>query len=86
MWLLARILPLLVGDFLDEEEDQHWQLYLQLMDIIDLIFCPKASHDHAAYVATLIGDHHSTFCQLYSGRSIIPKMHYMVHMPKLMIK
>ena len=46
----------------------------------------KTSHDHAAYVATLIGDHHSTFCQLYSGRSIIPKMHFMVHMPKLMIK
>ena len=41
MWFLARILPLLVGDFVDEEEDQHWHLYLQLMDITDLIFCAK---------------------------------------------
>lgn len=86
MWLLARILPLLVGDYVDEEEDQHWQLYLQMMNIVDLIFCPKTSHDHAAYISTLISDHHSTFSQLYDGRSIIPKMHFMVHMPKLMIR
>lgn len=85
MWLLARILPLLVGDFVDED-DKHWQLYLQLMDIVDLIFCPKTSHDHASYVASLISDHHSVFCELYSGKTIIPKMHFMVHMPKLMIK
>ena len=86
MWLLARILPLLVGDYADEEEDQHWQLYLQMMDIVDLIFCLKTSHDHAAYISTLISDHHSTLCQLYDGWSIIPKMHFMVHMPKLMIR
>lgn len=86
MWLLARILPLLVGDFVVEEEDERWHLYLQLMEIVDLMFCPKTSHDHAAYVATLISDHHSTFCKLYSYRNIIPKMHFMVHMPKLMIK
>ena len=86
MWLLARILPLLVGDFVVEEEDEYWQLYLQLMEIVDLIFSPKTSHDHAAYIATLISDHHSTFCQLYSGRSIILKMHFMVYMPRLMIK
>lgn len=85
MWLLARILPLLVGDFVDED-DEHWKLYLQLMDIVDLIFCPKTSHEHAAYVATLISDHHSMFCELYRGKNIIPKMHFMVHMPKLMIR
>ena len=57
MWLLPHILPLLVGDYVDEEEDQHWQLYLQMMDTVDLIFCPKTSHDHAAYISTLISDH-----------------------------
>ena len=68
------------------EDDKHWHLYLQLMEIVDLLFCPKTSHDHAAYLTALISDHHSEFCQLYPGKSIIPKMHFMVHMPKLMIR
>ena len=85
MWLLARILPLLIGDCVDED-DKHWNLYLQLMLIVDLLFCPKTSHDHAAYLAALINDHHAEFCQLYPGKNIIPKMHFMVHMPKFMIR
>jgi len=56
------------------------------MDIVDILFCPKATHDHAAYVASLTNDHHTTFCELYPGHSIIPKLHFMVHMPKLMIR
>ena len=68
MWLLGHILPLLVGDFVVEEADEHWQLYLQLMEIVDLMFCPKTSHDHAVYVATLISDHHSTFVSFTVAR------------------
>lgn len=85
MWLLSRILPLLVGDYVPEDDD-HWQLFLQLMEIVDILFSPKTSEDHAAYVATLINDHHHDFCKLYPTHSIIPKMHFMVHMPRLMIR
>ena len=85
MWLLGQILPLLVGDFVDDD-DEHWMLFLQLMDIVDLLFCPKTTKDHAAYLATLISDHHSNFCRLYPTKSVIPKMHFMIHMPRLMIK
>ena len=85
MWLLARILPILIGDCVDED-DGHWQLYLQLMEIVDILFCPKTTHDHAAYVASLINDHHTIFLELYPGHSIIPKLHFMVHMPKFMIR
>ena len=84
MWQLARILPLLIGDCGDED-DKHWNLYLQLIEIVDLLFRPNTSHDYAAYLTAFISDHHSKFCQLYPGNSIIPKMHFMVYMPKLMI-
>ena len=86
MNLLGHVLPLIVGDFVVLEDDQHWELYLQLMDIIDILFSPTTSTDFAAYVSTLISDHHNEFCKLYPEHSVIPKMHFMVHMPRLMIE
>ena len=85
MWLLRQILPLLIGDFVDED-DEHWLLFLNLMEIVDLLFSPKTSTDHVAYVATVIGDHHSEFCRLYPTKSAIPKMHFMVRMSRLMVQ
>ena len=85
MWLLGRILPLVIGDYVPED-DEHWRLYLQMMDIVDILFAPSTSDDYAAYVATLISDHHHDFCRLYLHSSILPKMHFMVHMPRLMIE
>ena len=85
MKLMGRILPLTIGDFIPED-DQHWELYLNLMDIVDILFSPIISDDFAAYVSTLINDHHREFCKLYPDNSIIPKMHFMVHMPRLMIQ
>ena len=82
MWLLARILPLLVADYVPDDDD-HWLLYLKMMEIVDLLFSPKLTGDHAAYLAALINDHHHDFCQLYPGCNIIPKMHFMIHMPRL---
>ena len=79
------MLPLIIGNFVPED-DQHWELFLQLMDIVDILFSPNISADFAAYVSTLINDHHEEFRKLYSDHSIIPKMHFMVHMPRLMIQ
>ena len=85
MWLLGRILPLLIGEYIPEE-DERWTLYLQLMDIVDMLFSPNTSEDYAIYLSTLISDHHDEFCRLYPDSNIIPKMHFMIHMPRLMIK
>lgn len=65
------------------DDDEHWQLFLQLMDIVDLLLSPNTSDDHASYISALISEHHD-FCRLYPDKRIIPKMHFMVHMPRLM--
>lgn len=85
MWLFGRILLLLIGEFVPDE-DEHGELYLRMMKIVDLLFAPSTSDDHAAYIAVLIKDHHEDFCRLYPGSTIIPKLHFMVHMPRLMIQ
>ena len=60
MWLLGRILPLLIADYVPDD-DEHWLLYLQMMEIVDLLFSPKLTADHAAYLSALINDHHHDF-------------------------
>ena len=85
MWLLGRILPVLVGDRVPDD-DERWHNFLVLMEIVDHLFCPQVTEDQAAYVPALISDHHQDLCELYPDHSIIQKMHLMVHMPRLMIQ
>ena len=74
MWLLGCILSLIIGQYVPED-DERWRLYLD-MNIVDILFAPNTTNDYAAY----------HFCELYPQSSIIPKMHFMVHMPRMMIK
>ena len=85
VWLLGCILPLVIGDLVPED-DENWKNFLKLMDIVDILSCPIITEDNVAYLAALINDHHEEFRRLYPHHSIIPKMHFMVHMPRLMLK
>ena len=49
MWLLGRILPLVIGEHVSEN-DERWLLYLQLMDIVDILFASTTSEDYAIYL------------------------------------
>ena len=84
MWLLGRILPAMVGHFVPED-DEYRQNFLLLMQITDYLLSPWITQDDAAFLQCQIAEHHQQFVQLYPSRSIIPKMHYIVHMPRLMI-
>ena len=80
MWLLGRILPLIIGDLIPDD-DAMWSNYLLLMEIVDYLFSPQLS-----YLSVLINDHHNVFTQLYPDESVIPKMHSMVHTPRLTLQ
>ena len=85
MWLLARILPAMVGHLVPED-DEKWCNLMLLMRITMYLFSPKITSDEADYIAILIEQHHQTFTVLYPEESITPKFHYMVHMPRLIKK
>ena len=84
-WTLSRFLPLLIGDLVPED-DNHWQLFLLLLKIVNFVMSPRSTHDIAAYTRDLIAEHHTSFKQLYPDRPLTPKMHYMVHIPEWIIK
>lgn len=85
MWCLARLLPLMIGHFVPED-DRHWQLFLLFRTIMDYVFAPATTPDNIAYVRGLISDYLSGFFQLHPDCPMIPKQHYLVHVPMWMEK
>lgn len=84
-WTLGRLLPVIVGDKV-LENDKHWQHYLSTLEIVDLILAPEILPEEVACLKILITEHHTTFVHLYPYVSVIPKMHYLIHVPRLMLK
>lgn len=85
MWLLGRLLPMMVGDQVPTG-DEYWLSFLDVLHITDLLLAPELTEDDSAHLATLIADHHQLFKQLYPHASITPKMHYLIHMPRLTLE
>ena len=83
MWCLGRLLPLMIGNKI-KEDDPYWLHYLLLLTILDFVLAPVTSRDVVAYLRTLIDEYLHGFKQLYPQCRIIPKMHYLVHYPDMM--
>lgn len=85
MWCLGLHLPFLIGDYVPEDDD-HWELLCILLQTMRIIFAPVVNIDQVAYLQVLIQKLLQTFRDLFPDCSIIPKMHYMVHMPRTMLE
>ena len=82
MWLLGRSLPALIGSFIPSD-DEYWECFRQFLSISRLLFAPKMREDHLATLQEDIMSHHQKFVSLYPHNSVTPKLHYLVHMPRL---
>ena len=78
--LLGQVSPLMIGAVVPDD-DEHWQHYLQLLEIIDLVFSPVVNTDDLGVLEGIIEEYLWNFTQIYPGKSVIPKMHYLVHYP-----
>ena len=79
MWLCGRLLLVMFGYAVPEGDDR-WENVLVLLKICEYLFAPVLSLDDLGHLQVLIHQHH---CRLYPNKSIIPKLHYMVHMARL---
>ena len=68
------------------DHDIRWINYLLMLEIWDYLFAPEISVDEVGYLKMMIEEHHSSFRDLYPTASVIPKMHYLVHAPRLIMK
>ena len=85
MWIFATYLPLMIGHMVPEDDDM-WQCFLLLLDIMKVSTCRIQSPGLAGYLEVLVGDHHHSFVHCYPGYSITPKLHYCVHLPSQIIR
>lgn len=67
-------------------DDEHWLNYMDLLTIVDLLLAPEVTEDDCAHVSILITEHHQEFVRLYPHASVTPKVHYLVHMARLMLQ
>ena len=84
MWCLSRMLPLFIGDFVPHD-DEHWENYLRLLQIEEIVFAPSTTSRLAAYLQVLIAEYLEEFKRKYE-RALIPKQHFMVHYPKQILR
>lgn len=84
MWLLGKLLPIIIGDLVPEG-DPKWMNYLLMMKIVDVLFAQATTEDLVSKLAWQIEEHHREFTKLYPMESVIPKMHFITHMPRLIM-
>ena len=85
MWCLLRLSPLMFGDYVPEN-NPHWENFLILLTILNIVMAPVISMNLVAYLRLLIEQHHLEFKELYPDCSIIPKFHYIVHYPEIITR
>ena len=79
------MLPAAIGSFVPGDH-QAWNAFLDLLKIMDILLAPLITQDELAYVQVLMEHHLQDIKEVYPGISIIPKMHYLVHMPCIALK
>ena len=82
-WCLFRLLPLLIGDVVDEK-DKAWQLYLLAREICEILLAPVVDPAWLPYLELLIAHHHALLRDV-APKAFIPKMHFIVHYPRLLL-
>lgn len=85
MWLLAQVLPLILSKLVSTES-QHWDCFSSLLEIMGIAFSAQVSLETVVYLKTAIKRHLLLFKSVYPDAPIIPKQHFLVHLPSQILK
>lgn len=85
MWCLLRIIPFLIGEYIPRD-NCFWELILKLRKITDIVFAPSITRGMCIYLRALIEDHHFHFKEIFPESNLIPKHHFLVHYPTMMLQ
>lgn len=81
-WALLRLLPLIIGPLIPEDEPT-WQLLLDLKDIVELLAAPILSDESISYLDCKIHEHRQRYLELFPDNRLFPKLHFLEHFPVL---
>ncbi|KAL2079481.1 hypothetical protein ACEWY4_001208 [Coilia grayii] len=81
-WTLLRLLPLIIGHRIPENEPC-WEILMDLKVIVELAVCASFSEETLSYMSSLINDHRNLVIETFPDFSIRPKHHFVDHYPHL---
>ena len=81
---LVRLLPFMIGDLIQDEDNEFWQLFLRLKDIIEFVCAPKITVLQVGHLQLLIKDYLQEIKELLP-ETLIPKHHFLAHYPELIL-
>ncbi len=81
-WTLLRLLPLMLGHLIPEDE-LAWQVLLDLKDIVELAVARFHTDDTIAYLECKITEHRQKYTELFPGVVLRPKHHFVEHYAEL---
>ncbi|KAK3929533.1 Oligoribonuclease [Frankliniella fusca] len=82
VWVFIRMFPFLIGEYIQDQDDQVWQLCLKLKLICEYVFAPQISTKQIVKLKELIGSYVSVRSALFS-KELQPKHHLICHYPEL---
>jgi hypothetical protein len=86
LWSGIRVLSLTVGDLVSDEQDDVWQMYLLLRNILDIIFCPAVHKAQLHLLSTTISEYLQKRVELFEDNPLKNKHHHLIHYPNLIRK
>ena len=80
MWLLGRLLPLIIGEYVPND-DSHWKCYAELLAILVLSTAVEVPFEVVDELRMMVENYLFSYNSLYPN-SMTPKMHYLLHLPE----
>uniref|UniRef100_A0A2R5L642 Uncharacterized protein n=2 Tax=Ornithodoros turicata TaxID=34597 RepID=A0A2R5L642_9ACAR len=81
-WCLFRFIPLIFGPLVPEGNEK-WELFLTFRELADIILAEKIPPEGTQYLESNIAEFLSMFMEMYPTVRIPPKLHYMIHYPRI---
>lgn len=80
-WNMIRLLPFIIGDLIQDPEDDMWELVLSLKEISEYVSAPKITVDQICYLKLIIKIFLTKVKELeeHLENCVIPKLHYLSH-------
>ena len=80
-----RLFPFIVGPMVDLE-NQYYKFILELIELVNLIFAPVITTLGIEDLKAKIDFHLTQFKVLFPEMNLLPKHHYLIHIPRSILR
>ena len=80
--IFLRLLPFFIAPFVDTN-NEYYTFLMELIQIVQIIMSPVITIDTIQHLKQLIAEHLTKFTMLFPDKNILPKQHYLIHIPNM---